>query len=68
MRARLLAAFFLLDGLCAVALPAVGALVTAEAAGAQPVYVEVAGTCVEALPSDDPGVMGVSVPMTLCSR
>ena len=66
MRRRLLTGFFLLDGLCALALPVVAPTLLA-APQAEAAYVEIAGMCVQETASPDDGLGGRPVPMSLCT-
>jgi len=67
MHRRFLAVLLVLDGLCAVALPGLGAMLTIPVSAAETAFVEIAGTCVETLPVDDADLAGRTVPMDFCT-
>ena len=70
MRRRILAAFFVLDGLCALAAPVFApALLVQPSPFAEPAatYVEIAGMCVEEQPLDGADLAGRPVAMSFCT-
>ena len=71
MRRRFLAAFVVLDGLCALASPLIApSLLTVGGApepAAQVAYVEIAGMCVQEIQAPGADLAGRPVPMSLCA-
>ena len=71
MRRRFLAAFVVLDGLCALASPLIAPGLMpgfgAPDSGDQVAYVEIAGMCVQEIQAPGADLAGRPVPMSFCA-